>query len=114
MIFSVASVVIGFERRRGGAEQGDGAFQARAIDGGVAAVVARSFFLLVAGFLFFIHDDQAEIFQGRENGGARADDYAGLRCGHATIRALARYRGALWRMATRSRSGRGQAADPEG
>ena len=39
-------------------------------------MVARSFFLFVAGFLFFIHDDQAEIFERRENGGARADYYA--------------------------------------
>ena len=62
VIFSVAGVVVGFERRSGGAEQRDGSFQARAIYGGVAAVIARRFFLLVAGFLLFIHDDEAEIF----------------------------------------------------
>src|SRR5580658_2975467 len=76
MIFSVARVVIGFERRCGGAQQRYGSFEARAIYGGVAAVVARSFFLFVAGLLFFIHDDQAEIFERRENGRARADYYA--------------------------------------
>ena len=75
MIFSGARVVIGFERRRGRAEQHGRAFEARAIDGDVAAVVARRFFLLVAGFLFLVHDDQAEIFERRENGRARADDH---------------------------------------
>ena len=48
LIFPGAGVVIGFERRRGRAEQRHGAFEARAIDGGVAAVVARRFFLLVS------------------------------------------------------------------
>ena len=47
-------------------------------DRDVAAVVARSFFLLVAGFLFFIDDDEAEIFERREYGGAGADDDAGF------------------------------------
>ena len=83
VIFSFARVVIALERRSSGAEQRDGTFQARAINGGVAAVIARRFFLFVAGFLFFVHDDEAEIFEGRENGGARADDYASFTVTHA-------------------------------
>ena len=70
--------MVGFERRRRGAEKRDRVFEFGADDGDVAAVVARRFFLLVAGFLFFIDDDEAEIFERRENGGARADDDAGF------------------------------------
>src|SRR5580704_6108874 len=41
-------------------------------------MVARRFFLFVAGLLLFVDDDEAEIFERREDGGARADDDASL------------------------------------
>ena len=81
--FPVAGVVIGFQRWRGRAEKRDGVFQFGAHDGDVAAVVARRFFLLVAVFLLFVDDDQAEIFERREDRGARADDDAGFAVAHA-------------------------------
>ena len=83
LIFSGAGVVVGFKRRRGRAEQRDRAFEARAVDGGVAPVVARRFFLLVAGFLLFVDDDEAEIFERRENRGARAHNDARLAVANA-------------------------------
>ena len=39
-------------------------------------MVARRFFLLIAGFLLFIDDDEAEILEWRKDGRARADDDA--------------------------------------
>ena len=83
LIFSGAGVVVRLQRRRGGAEQRDGSFEARTIDGSVAPVVARRFLLLVARFLLLVDDDQAEIFERRENGGARADHDAGVSVAHA-------------------------------
>ena len=83
LIFSGARVVVGLKRRRGRTQQRDGAFQARAIHGRVAAVVTRSFLLLVAGFLLFVHDDEAEIFERREDRGARADHHARFAVAHA-------------------------------
>src|SRR5580700_6413285 len=74
VIFSRARVVIGLERRRRGAEERYRAFELRAIDRCVASVIAWRFFLFVARFLFLIHDNQADVFERRENGGARADD----------------------------------------
>jgi hypothetical protein len=46
-------------------------------------VIARGFFLLVAAFLFFVDDEQAEIFHGGEDGGAGANDDAGFAIAHA-------------------------------
>ncbi len=43
----------------------------------IAGVITRSFLLLVRMLVLFIHDDQAERGDGRENGGAGADDNAG-------------------------------------
>ena len=114
-IFSGARVVIGFKRRRRRAEQRHRAFQARAIDRRVAPVVARHFFLLVAGLLLFIDDDQAEIFERRENGRARAHHDAHLAVAHAPPfagaldigQAAVQYRDAF--AETRAH----QAADPE-
>src|SRR4029453_12321754 len=63
---------------RGGTEKSDGIFQFGADNGDVAAVVARGFFLLVAGFLLFVDDDESQIFDGRENRGACANDDAGF------------------------------------
>src|SRR5262249_43597847 len=69
-IFAGSRVMERLHRRSGGAEQRDGVFHLGANDGDVAAVVARRFLLLVAGFLLFVDDDEAEIFERGENGGA--------------------------------------------
>ena len=42
----------------------------------IARVITRRFFLFVGRFVFFIDDDQPEIFQRREDRAARADDDA--------------------------------------
>ena len=68
----------GFERGRGGAEDDDGVVELGAHHGDVAAVVARRLFLLVAGVVLLVDEDEAEVGHGREDGGARADDDAGL------------------------------------
>ena len=77
-VFSGAGMMVGFERRRSRTEKRDRVFEFGADDGDVASVVARRFFLLIAGFLLFIDDDEAEIFEWRKDGGARADDDAGF------------------------------------
>ena len=41
-------------------------------------MVARRLFLLVAGLLLLVDDNQADIFDRSENRGTRADDDAGL------------------------------------
>ncbi len=48
-------------------------------DGDVAAVIARGFLLLVAGVVFFVDHDEAEIAHGREDAGTRADHDAARR-----------------------------------
>ena len=45
--------------------------------GDIAAVVARDVFLLVGVLVLLIDEDEAEVRQRREDGGARADDDAG-------------------------------------
>ncbi len=67
-------VVEGFERGRGGAEDDGGVFDFAAHHGDVAGVVARGFFLFVAGLVFLVDDDQAEGLHGREDSRTRADD----------------------------------------
>src|SRR5882757_9401884 len=74
-VFSAARVMIRFEGRGGRAQQRGGIFHFCAHDGDVAAVVTGSFFLLVTALLLFIDDDEAEIFERRENCGTRADYY---------------------------------------
>ena len=42
----------------------------------VARVIPRRFLLFIGGLVFFIDDDEAEIFERREDRAARADDDA--------------------------------------
>ena len=70
-------VVITLQRRRGGAENDDAFLHLRAHDRDVARVITRRFLLLVGGLVFFIDDDQSEVFERRENRAARADHDAG-------------------------------------
>ena len=75
--------MVGFERRSGRTEKRHCSLQPCAIHGNVAAVVPWSFFLLVAGFLLFVDDDQAKIFERCKNSGARSNHDAGLPVPHA-------------------------------
>src|SRR5207237_6237495 len=73
-IFAAARVMKRFERWRCRSEQGECILELGAYDRDVTPVIARCFFLLVAGFLFLIDDYQAELFNGSKNGGARSDN----------------------------------------
>ena len=75
-VFAALRVVEALERRRGGAEHDHRAFHLAAHHGDVARVIARRFLLLVGMLVLFIHDDEAERIDGREDGRARADDDA--------------------------------------
>jgi hypothetical protein len=83
MIFSRARILKAFERGRRRTEQRDRPFELRAHDGHVPAVIARRFFLLVAGLLLLVDDDQPQIFDRRENGRARSHHDARLAAAHA-------------------------------
>ena len=78
LVASALGVGPGLERGRGGAEDDDGVVEFGAHDGDVAAVVARGLFLLVAGVVLLVDQDEAEIDHGREDSGARTDDDAGF------------------------------------
>jgi hypothetical protein len=69
-------VVIGFERRRCGAEQCRRIFHFCPHDGDVAAVVTRRVFLFVTVLLLLIHNDEADIFKRREDRRTSPDDDA--------------------------------------
>ena len=73
LVFSGEGVLPAFERRRGGAENDGAGLEGGAEDGDVAGLVAGDVFLLVGGFVLLIDDDEAEIRQGCEDGGAGAD-----------------------------------------
>ena len=76
-VFAVAGVVVAFERGGGGTENDDGFFELAAHDGAVAGMVARAFLLFVGMLVLFVDDDQAEVIDGSEDGGAGADGDAG-------------------------------------
>ena len=69
-------VEIGLERRRGRAQHDDGIRHLGAHHGDVARVIARRFFLLVGGVVFFVDDDQRQIGDRSEYRRARAHDHA--------------------------------------
>ena len=68
--------MITLQRRRGASQNHDAFLNLRAHDGDIARVIARRFFLFVGGLVFFIDDNQPEIFQRREHRAAGADDDA--------------------------------------
>src|SRR5882762_5124032 len=82
-IFSRARVVKTLERRRCGTQQRHGAFELRAHDSDVPAVITRGFFLLVARFLFLVHDNEAQIFKRSEHGRSRSYYDASFAAAHA-------------------------------
>ena len=75
-VFAALDVVEALHRRRRGAEHDHGVVHLPAHDGDIARVVARGFLLFVGMLVLFIHDDEAERLDGREDGRARADDDA--------------------------------------
>ena len=76
LVFAGLRVAETFEGRRGAAEDHGAVFKTCPQHGDVASVVARRFLLLVGIFVLLIDDDEAEIFERREDGAARADDDA--------------------------------------
>ena len=76
-VLARSRVEAAFETGGGRAEHHAGIRRPRAHDGHVAAVIARGFFLLVAGVVFFIDHNQAEIAHGSEDSGACSDHNAG-------------------------------------
>ena len=68
------TVEVAFDGGGGGAEDDGGAFDVGADHGEVAAVVFRWVLLFVSGLVFFVDEDEAEIGEGGEDGGAGADD----------------------------------------
>ena len=76
-VFPAVDIVEAFHRRRGRTENNDGAFHLATDHGDVARVVARGFLLLVGVFVFLVHDEKAQRFDGREDGRACADDDPG-------------------------------------
>ena len=74
LVASVLRVVVALQRRRRRPEDHEGACGTTAHHGHVAAVVARTLFLFIGPVVLFVHDDQSEIRQRREDRAARADD----------------------------------------
>jgi len=74
------------------------------------------FLLLVAGFPALVHDDEAEIFERREDGGARADHYARFAVAGAPpfAGAFAIGQGAVQNGDLFAEASAHEAADPEG
>ena len=70
-VLALLRVVVRLERRRGRAKHDRHAFKMTAHNGDVARVIMRRFLLLVGMLVLLVHDDNAEILEGRENGRAR-------------------------------------------
>ena len=87
-----AAVAAGFDVGEGleaggcGDEDGGGVGQAGADDRHVAGVVDDAVFLLEGGLVLLVDHDQAEIGEGQEQGGARADDDRGGALGRRRAR----------------------------
>lgn len=81
---SSSGVLQGFEGGRGRAEHGDGLVAAGKDEGGVTGVVAHTFVLLEGAVVFLIDEDQAQIFDGGEEGGASSNNDTDLSTSNAT------------------------------
>lgn len=72
-VFGLSQVEVGNERGGGAEEARD--FEGASEEGGEAeGGVFRGVFLVVGGFVGFVDDDETEIFERGEEGGAGADD----------------------------------------
>ena len=67
---------MGLDRWRGGGQDDRNIAQAGTHDGHVAALIEDAVFLLEAGVVLLVDDDQAEIAEGQEQRRTRADDDA--------------------------------------
>lgn len=65
---ALAEVIVGNERC-GGAEHGFGELGSK-VSGGVFGILL----LMISGFVRFVNNNKAEVFDGRKKRGARADD----------------------------------------
>ena len=72
-IFARARIVITLQRRRGAAQNHHAFLDLRPHHCDIARVIPRRLFLFVGGLVFFIDNDEPEIFQRSKNGAARAD-----------------------------------------
>ena len=76
-VFGFGEVEVGDERGGGAEEAGD--FEVSGEEGGEAdGGVFGGVFLEVGGFVSFVDNDETEVFEGSEEGGAGADDDLGL------------------------------------
>ena len=78
MILSALGVVVAFQRGGGGAQDNDALPHFCAHHRHVAGMVAGGFLLFVGGFMFFIHHDQTEPLQRREDGAPGPDHDLGF------------------------------------
>ena len=75
-VFGFGEVKVGNEGGGGAEEEGD--FEGAGDEGGEAeGGVFGGVFLVVGGFVSFVNDDETEVFERGEEGGAGADDDAG-------------------------------------
>ncbi len=75
-VFSVCEVKVGDERG-GGAKQTRDFKSAGDERGEAEGGVFRGVFLVISGFVGFVDDDETEVFERCEEGGARTDDDLG-------------------------------------
>lgn len=80
-VIALGEIVVGDERR-GGAKQAGNRRRFRRATGDEASKangrVPRGIFLEISGFMSLVDDDEAEIVQGCQQGGPRADDDEGM------------------------------------
>ena len=69
-----AGVEVAFDGGSGRAEDDGGSFDVSAHHGEVAAVIFGWVLLFVSGLVFFVDEDEAEVGEGGEDGGAGPDD----------------------------------------
>ena len=73
VVFPRKAVLPTLQRGRGGAEDDGARLERGAQNRHIAGVVARRAFLFIGGLVFLIDDDQPEVRQWREHGGARTN-----------------------------------------
>ena len=81
VIRAAAAAVEGLSRRRGRAQHEWAAIATRHLGRYLARVVARAGALLVAGLMFLVNDDKAQVVKRAKERRAGADDHAGRTAG---------------------------------
>src|SRR5262249_30000214 len=72
-IFSNCSVVITLEGRRGASHDRDTLLSLRSHDRHVTRVISRGLFLFVCRLVFFVDNDESQVFQRREDRASGTD-----------------------------------------